>query len=581
MIYLSIYFLFIIIMGLYIKNIVLFFLSNLILLFLLKKFFILELKYIFILLLLSILLFSKICYKEESFKNLFNEVDECNIVGQIISPRQEKDYTNKYIIKIFELNGQRKYSKANLLLYSSKDYEYGDIIKIRGEFELADGIRNEKGFNYRQYLKQLNCYGIVYSKSEEKISKKVSLLMIINSLNSKLSHKLYDLFDEEKAEILNAMLLGNKEELSDESNIIFKQSSLSHILAISGLHINYIAETLRILLDKLINSKAKKNIIVLLFLILFCVFTGASPSCLRACFMIFFSIIAEMLYRKNSKLNSIIISFILILIINPYYLENIGLWLSFGGIIGINLFKDFLKVEPIGKISKYLIDNINLSLKVQIIIFPIILFSFNTISFSFLISNLFVSFLILPIIILGYCSLVIGFFNTSIIKYIIGFIEDKMLFLFISVAKLISKISFLNHIFITPSIFSLIIYYLIISLIVLKKLQFKNKIHQLIIIILIFVAIISNLNIRFNSNLEIHFLDVGQGDSTFIITPKNKKVLIDGGEGGKESSYDYGKNVIVPYLLDKKIRTIDYIIVSHFDSDHVRWIALCYGKFEY
>ena len=61
-------------------------------------------------------------------------------------------------------------------------------------------------------------------------------------------------------------------------------------------------------------------------------------------------------------------------------------------------------------------------------------------------------------------------------------------------------------------------------------------------------------------------IDVGQGDSTLIVTPKNKKILIDG--GGNEN-YDIGANVLIPYLLNKKIKQIDYLMISHFDTDHV------------
>lgn len=70
-----------------------------------------------------------------------------------------------------------------------------------------------------------------------------------------------------------------------------------------------------------------------------------------------------------------------------------------------------------------------------------------------------------------------------------------------------------------------------------------------------------------DSSLKIYMIDVGQGDSTLILTPKKKTILIDG--GGLEN-YDIGKNVLIPYLLNKKIKTIDYIIISHFDTDHVR-----------
>lgn len=70
-------------------------------------------------------------------------------------------------------------------------------------------------------------------------------------------------------------------------------------------------------------------------------------------------------------------------------------------------------------------------------------------------------------------------------------------------------------------------------------------------------------------NLEIHFIDVGQGDCTFIITPNNKTILIDGG-GSEFGNFDVGKSTLIPYILDRGYTKIDYIIISHFDSDHVR-----------
>ena len=71
---------------------------------------------------------------------------------------------------------------------------------------------------------------------------------------------------------------------------------------------------------------------------------------------------------------------------------------------------------------------------------------------------------------------------------------------------------------------------------------------------------------KISHDLEIYFIDVRQGDSTLIVTPNDKTILIDGG-GSK--TYDVGKNTLIPYLLDRKIKKIDYIIVSHFDEDHV------------
>ena len=67
-------------------------------------------------------------------------------------------------------------------------------------------------------------------------------------------------------------------------------------------------------------------------------------------------------------------------------------------------------------------------------------------------------------------------------------------------------------------------------------------------------------------DLKIYFIDVGQGDSCLIVTPKGKVVLIDG--GGSET-YNVGENTLIPYLLNRKITKLDYVICSHFDTDHV------------
>lgn len=98
-----------------------------------------------------------------------------------------------------------------------------------------------------------------------------------------------------------------------------------------------------------------------------------------------------------------------------------------------------------------------------------------------------------------------------------------------------------------------------------KKILLKCAIYIL--------ALITMLNIYFlvvpENNIKINFVDVGQGDATLITTPWHKNILIDGGGSLDTESFDVGKNILIPYLLNKNIKKIDYIIVSHFDSDHV------------
>ena len=87
--------------------------------------------------------------------------------------------------------------------------------------------------------------------------------------------------------------------------------------------------------------------------------------------------------------------------------------------------------------------------------------------------------------------------------------------------------------------------------------------------ILLILLSISMLYKQVPKNLEINFIDVGQGDSMLIQTPKEKNILIDGGGSEQKGSFDIGEKILLPYFLDRGITKLDYVLITHFDSDHV------------
>ena len=108
--------------------------------------------------------------------------------------------------------------------------------------------------------------------------------------------------------------------------------------------------------------------------------------------------------------------------------------------------------------------------------------------------------------------------------------------------------------------------------------KIKNLIkcnHKKVIAVILVIVLISTIIKITPKNLKIYFIDVGQGDSCLIVTPKNQKILIDG--GGSET-YNIGENTLLPYLLSRRITSLDYIICSHFDTDHCRRFIICHRK---
>lgn len=552
--------------------------------------------------LLIIILLMGLCYYDIafifSFEKIYPEEKEISFLCEIIKEKEEKDYYDKYIVKVIENCELDKSRNTKLILYLKKDNKYnvGDILKIKGNFEKAEIARNYKGFNYRRYLKQNKIYGIVFAQNIQYVKQRKDLYFILAKIRNSIENKINILYKDEYAHFLGSLLIGDKSELNDEIIENFQNSSVSHILAISGLHISFIVYGLKVILEKTLKSKKIKECLITGFLIVFLFITGKSVSCTRVVIMNIYSLFASLLYRKNNFYINFILSLIFIIVLNPYNIFSVGMWLSFAGTLGIvivdNLLYKVLKKRIRRKLKNelkfdFILKNFCITVSAQILIFPITIYVFNSYSINFFLSNIIISFFIGYIIAIGYISVFISYIFYPFSK-ILSYLETNIINIIFVITGFISKLP-LSKIYVkTPNLNIIIFYYFIfilflfmfkrnkmhiLKILISKKIKFSNiiKLNKLVLnkILIIFVicVIITNYNIP-NLKLNIFFIDVGQGDSTLIVTPSGKRIIIDGGEGNSEK-YDYGKNVLFPYLLDRKINEIDYLIISHADSDHI------------
>jgi len=402
-----------------------------------------------------------------------------------------------------------------------------------------------------------------------------------NNIRNSIIEKANSLLPEKTNELLIGILLGDKSGISEEIIENFKISNLSHILSVSGAHTSYIILGLTYILNK---SKITKKWVYIITILILCVFmfiTNFTASVIRACLMAIITIVAKIFCKKSDIITSIAFSLLITLIINPFSINEIGLQLSYLGTMGIILFnknvEKFLnKVNINNKISKIL----SVTISAQIMIMPIMAYRFNTISLTFFISNMLASPILGIIMILGFVTIFVSFVSFNLAKLLAIFLNLCLNELII-IAEVISKIPFSNILIKTPYIIVIILIYVFIlginyiytiynSKMYLRKIQrkiieiinSKNTIifFSLILILIILFNLFSYFYISISKTLKIYFIDVGQGDCTLIVTPNNKKIIIDGGEGKPE--------VLLSYLLDRRIKTIDYIIISHFDSDH-------------
>ena len=543
-------------------------------------------------------------YEKYRYSNIYEE-KEYTVIGKIVSNKQEKEYKNCYKIKVLKVQNLSKNVKntyLNLFVDKKINLEYGDIIKCKGIFQKGEKARNYGGFNYNSYLKTQKIYGIFNSKKVEKISKDIDIFSIANNISNKIEEKIDLLLNETEANLCKGLILGKTQEIEESIKENFRIVNISHILAISGLHVTYIVMLITIISQRIIGKKYG-TVFVIVVLIFYMFLVGFTPSIVRACIMGILVNLAFLVHKKNNFWNSLALSLLLILINNPYSILNIGLQLSYLATIGIvgfsrkirkkidnfKFLKNNLVIRKNNKIQTLvnkIKENLSVMFSAQILILPIMIYNFNIIGTYFIISNLLVSVIIGTTIFLSILLVTSSFIFFPISK-ILSHILTILLQLLIIISN-ISKLPFSKIYIPTPSILSIILYYVMIyvlnfldnvyskesdsyyrirNLIAIFKYRIrKNRLRVKKVIIATFVLMII-INI-IPKNLKVHFIDVGQGDSTFIVTPHNKTILIDGG-GSLNKNFDVGEKTLVPYILDRGYTKIDYIFVSHFDFDHV------------
>lgn len=527
---------------------------------------------------------SIVIFQNNNYQKIYSKLEEnktLKLEAIVISSKESKKYYDRYILETV-------YNKQKIKLYinvKGVDLEYGDKIQTTGEYIRPEKQRNYKGFDYSEYLKQLKIYGTIQTTNIKILRKNNAnnFLCIVNKISNIIEEKVKNNISEECLSILLGLILGKTDSIEEEIKQNFRNASMSHILAISGMHVSYLLIGIRGLFNKSL-GKRKTSIISIVFLIFYMFLTNFSPSITRAGVMSILLLFSKLVYRNNDTYTSLSLALLIILVYNPFLINNLGLQLSFGGVLGIVLLNK--NVFELLKIKKFK-DAISISISVQLFILPIVLSQSNIFNPYFLISNLLLSIIVGPIVILGFIYIILILINENLGMFLSSLVELSIKIL-LGISQ-VGKLPYSKIYIRTPKIYEILIYYILLfsikeiykvyhqkginntqkrvkNLIALFRYKFNKKKKKYIIYILIVCVSFSLLSF-IPQNLRVYFIDVGQGDSTLIVTPKNKTILIDGG-GSEFSDFNVGEKTLLPYILDRGFNKLDYIIISHFDSDH-------------
>ena len=451
------------------------------------------------------------------------------------------------------------------------------------------------GFNYRRYLNSNGYYGSIMADKCKIIKTEFSSMNLVYGVQNYISDTLGKYLTKNFSGILSGMIIGDTSNISSEIKADFQKTGLTHLLAVSGSNVAMVILFSNYMVVKLF-GKRYSDYISIIFIIFFVLISGASPSVVRAGIMAILNLLANVFIRRTDSVNNLIVASFVILIYNPLTLINVGFLLSFAGTIGIITFsKDIRKFIDKYITIKTFAEIISLNLSAQIMILPITIYFFNSFSLVGILANL----LIIPVIsFLTFSGISILFSSlisasiSKIVSLVINLITNYVL----AVIKFLEPLDFLNITIPTPALWMIVSYYIVLYLkyskykmknqnYILRVSESKNNLFKLMVLkgmkILICTIIIFGilLNCLPRNYTEITAIDVGQGDSFLIVTEEGKRILIDGG-GSETTDYDVGKNILMPYLLDRGFMKVDYIFVSHAHADHIDGIYTIVENFE-
>ncbi len=441
----------------------------------------------------------------------------------------------------------------------------GQYINVRGKVHFFEDATNPGQFDAHKFYMGRGVLFDVYDGRLEAASGSYShirdgLLHIRLSGEAILGRYL----DKEDASIIKAMLFGNKSELNEEIRTLFRENGIAHILAISGLHISFLAMLFYRLLGWLSLPLKIRVAVSEAAIILYGMMVGFTASSFRAICMFSFFLLAKGLLRTYDMLNAVALSLAFTALICPAMLFDTGLQLSYTAVIGVGYF--YLRFKNNIHAPGRYFGAFYVSLFVFLSTLPVMLLSYYEVAFYSILLNLFIiplmSVLLTASILLVLCG---NFFRPGLSILLI----KSILWMYKSLCRFLSDLDIGGFNIGAPKTWQIIAFYLILMIAV----NYKGM-HRTAVSCGMLLSSVILIYIRPSFGLDICMMDVGQGDCMVLMASdsillESHTYIIDCGSSSKKS---VGEKRLIPMLKYYGTDVIEGVFITHPDEDHISGI---------
>lgn len=435
--------------------------------------------------------------------------------------------------------------------------ELGNKVRASGIVLLAESPSNEGQFDSLAWQRTQK---ILFTLKKAKVVRLDSRCFAVRQMlflfRQGCMKRLLNIMSREDAGIVGAMLLGDKSELDENIRSWYQTGGISHILAISGLHISMLGMFLYKILRKPGFPFWFCSMLSGISMLFYAVMTGAGTATCRAVVMFLVFLGAQCFGRTYDLANALSLAVLLLLVSNPLLLFTSGFQLSVLAVAGLAFLQPVLKKAYGEKFPS--------GVSVQIVIFPCILWHFYT----FPVYGMLLNFLVLPLLPVvlagGLAALFLSVFCMPL-ACMVGFGIHGILLFYQFLCRLSFQLPFADMVMGRPPVWAMAGYYGVL-LWGIAVLDGKRK-EKFRMAAPVFLAAAGFMLQRPDfPGLRLSFLDVGQGDCIFIQNEKGVRILCD---GGSSSVGKVGQYRILPFLLYHGVSELDYVMLTHMDMDHI------------
>ena len=535
-----------------------------------------NLRVVFLLLLCAAMLgiFSSrlLVIKNDRMENRYS--GQHNISGYVIEVSSNQSFMSEYIVRVESVDSKKVSFDMVLVADYQCDLSRGDFFALTGnllpldEYDELIYLKNKNAYDYPIVCAIDNRVEIEFYEREFRIS------LMLSNINSKLSSTLKAIMGSDNGALASALLLGNRELLSDNTLRDFKRAGVYHMLALSGLHVAILIGIIDWLLKKLFTPRAMR-ICVLTFLSLFYVaLTGFALSACRSMLMLWLMYLALTLGRKRDALTALFFAVSVIVLINPSAILDIGLQLSFLSTFGVisatiigekirwlkkDINNDGFKSIVLRMLRKLALLNLA-SLCVFILTLPVLMIYFGEVSLATFVTNIFMGVICEIFMIFSLITLLFSWSIHLRLPFvgISSFIGEMM-------TRTVSFISNLEGVMLSLSYprIEALAWGLFFGFLLLFSIRLTRKWHILIPSVIFAILLPINIVIYGASRQEIVRAEYLAGD-TLVLSSANEVYICDASNGAYGNLYDG-----VALAKDNCFTEIDGIILTHYHSKHI------------